>query len=177
VATGFGSGYLRPAPGTWGSLAALIVWWALHRAAIHPDFLPDPFRFLLLGALAGPLALLLTVLAIAASTPVAAECGVKDPSFIVADEWAGVWIALAPLALRPDWALLPGGAQVLALGIPFGLFRLFDIWKPWPVHQLQSLPKGYGIVLDDVMAGLYAAIPTFFIDGALLTWLHHRQFP
>ena len=168
VATGFGSGYLKPAPGTWGSLAAVAVWWIL----LHL------FGFRLLEKLVafhGPFTLPLTlvfgmaILGILASDRVLRETGLKDPGFIVVDEWAGMWIALAPLlwhvgCLTPGWGLL----RVVA---PFALFRLFDIWKPWPCHQLQVLPGGTGVVIDDVAAGIYAAVGTFFIDGWLVQHL------
>ncbi len=74
--------------------------------------------------------------------------GRKDPQFVVIDEVIGTWIAMAG-ALRYNW-----GAYLAALA----LFRLFDIWKPAPVRQLESLPGGWGINLDDVMAGIYAAL-------------------
>ena len=165
VATGFGSGNLRPAPGTWGSLAAVAVWWILLQL----------FGFRLLeklvpfhGTFALPLALAfgMTILAIVASDKVVHESGLKDPGFIVADEWAGMWIAMAPIlwhagSLHFVWGLL-------RLVAPFALFRLFDIWKPWPCHQLQVLPGGTGVVIDDVAAGIYAAVGTFIIDGWLV---------
>ncbi len=165
VATGFGSGYLKPAPGTWGSLAAVAVWWMLLQifglrmieksAAFH-------------GSHALPLALAfgMTMLAISASDRVVRETGLKDPAFIVADEWAGMWIALAPIlwhvgSLSPEWGLL----RVVT---PFFLFRLFDIWKPWPCYQIQALRGGTGVVMDDVAAGLYAAAGTYLVDGWLI---------
>ncbi len=154
VATGFGSGRIRPAPGTWGSLAALVAW-----CAIAP-FLATPWPWLSeLLFLALPVAM--TWVAVAASDRVVAETGLKDPQYIVADEWAGLWIALwavrwevarnlPRLFAHGGWRWLP------ALLIPFVLFRLFDIWKPWPVKQIQVLPAGAGVVADDVVAGLYA---------------------
>ncbi len=168
VATGFGSGYLKPAPGTWGSLAALAVWFGLFEVAVRWKALSSiAASWSLLGFL-GPLPLLMTTLAITASGRVAADAGEKDPSWIVADEWAGQWIALSVLALGLTKHPLPLWVDASRLVAPFALFRLFDIWKPWPIFQLQSLPGGRGIVMDDVVAGLYAAIPTFFIDQAIL---------
>ncbi len=165
VATGFGSGYLKPAPGTWGSLAAVVAWWILFHL----------FGFRLIekmgsfgGTLTLPLVLAfgMVIIGILASDRVVRETGLKDPGFIVADEWAGMWIALAPIlwhagSLSVGWGLL----RVVA---PFALFRLFDIWKPWPCYQLQVLPGGIGVVIDDVAAGIYAAAGTYFIDGWLV---------
>lgn len=166
VATGFGSGYLRPAPGTWGSLAAVGIWWALlqlfgFRLFEKSAALPGLF------ALSVGLACVMALLGIAASDRVVRETGLKDPGFIVADEWAGMWIALIPVlwqagSLHPGWGLL----RVVA---PFALFRLFDIWKPWPCHQLQVLPGGTGVVVDDIAAGIYAAVGTYLVDGWLVT--------
>ncbi len=173
VATGFGSGYLKPAPGTWGSLAGLAVWWILLYL----------FGFLLLekwvafhGQYTVPLALALgmTILGIVASDKVVHESGLKDPGFIVADEWAGMWIALAPILWHAG--NLSIGWGLLRLVTPFALFRLFDIWKPWPCDQLQVLPGGTGVVMDDVAAGIYAAVGTFFIDGWLVQHISMLRF-
>ena len=88
-----------------------------------------------------------TLVGIPAATIVARESGREDPGFVVVDEVAGQWIAL--IAVRPDWR-----HAVLALV----LFRLFDIWKPWPIRRLERLPEGTGIMLDDVAAGLLALV-------------------
>lgn len=136
VATWFGCGYMPAARGTWGALCALLLAWPLARLA---GFLPWHF---------GVLALLFTPLAVWAATRVAERVGKKDPNLVVADEVAGQWLALA-------------GASVLnwkSAMAAFLLFRLFDIWKPAPVRQLERLPSGAGIVADDLMAGLYAAL-------------------
>jgi phosphatidylglycerophosphatase A len=137
VATFFGAGYGKPGPGTWGSVAAVLLW-----AGVAWSFHPAP-QTLLLVLLAG-IALTL-VLGIPASTIAARESGREDPGFVVVDEVAGQWIAL--LFCPFDW--------VHAL-IALVLFRLFDITKPFPARQLESLPGGWGIVFDDVAAGLYA---------------------
>ncbi len=92
-------------------------------------------------------ALAVTLVGIPAATIVARESGREDPGFVVVDEVAGQWIAL--IAVRPDW---PHALLALAL------FRLFDIWKPWPIRRLEQLPEGTGIMLDDVAAGLLALI-------------------
>ncbi|MBS1767241.1 MAG: phosphatidylglycerophosphatase A [Acidobacteria bacterium] len=160
VATGFGSGYLKPAPGTWGSFVAALVWLGLQRLAVHrlpgADLLTGWLAYGILPAMA------LTWISIRASDAVATETGTKDPSFIVADEWAGQWFAMAPL-----WLLVPikGPMPILAAWalIPFLAFRLFDVWKPGLIDDLQSLPGGKGIVMDDVLAGLYAGTLTALV--------------
>ncbi len=137
VATFFGAGLGKPGPGTWGSVAAVSLWaavaWGLHPTA-------QALLLLLLTGIA-----LTLLLGIPASTIVAHESGRKDPQFVVIDEVAGQWIAL--LGSLADWR-----HALIALV----LFRLFDITKPFPARQLESLPGGWGIVLDDVAAGLYA---------------------
>lgn len=137
VATWFGAGLLKPGPGTYGSVAAMLLWMAaahgFHAGAVA----------LALGTAAAALAA--TLIGIPAATIVAREAGREDPGFVVVDEVAGQWIAL--IAMRPDWT-----HAVLALV----LFRLFDIWKPWPIRKLEALPEGIGIMLDDVAAGALA---------------------
>jgi phosphatidylglycerophosphatase A len=135
VATFFGAGRLHPGPGTWGSAVTVLLWAALARS-ITPD-------------LRAPVAIVLAILVIAVGIPAASQVsrasGRKDPQFVVIDEVAGQLIALigAPLS----WKTFLCG---------FLLFRVFDILKPPPVRQLERLPEGTGIVLDDVAAGLYA---------------------
>jgi len=144
VATVAYVGYLRPAPGTWGSAAALPlaagVWW-----------------------LGGALGLTLACLAVYAlghwATTICLEGATdKDPSEIVIDEVAGMWIALLPVA----W-----GAEAVELSpvnlwpgwlMAFCLFRLFDIWKPGPVGWADRMGGPTGVMLDDVIAGVFAAL-------------------
>jgi phosphatidylglycerophosphatase A len=137
VATFFGAGFGKPGPGTWGSVAAVMLW-AAYAYAFHPGA-----QTLLIALLIG-IALTL-LLGIPAATIVARESGRHDPQFVVIDEVAGQWIALlgSPFDLRH---------ALIALI----LFRLFDITKPFPIRRLEELPAGWGIVLDDVGAGLYA---------------------
>ncbi len=152
LATGFGSGYLRPAPGTWGSLAGLVAWLLLVNGLSHQPWL----------LLSAPV--VLTLVAVWAADQVVKETGQKDPSFIVIDEWAGLWFALTPLlftvTLQPQ-PLMLWAARLVA---PFLLFRLFDIWKPGVVDQAQRLPDGWGVVMDDVLAGLLAALIGWPLD-------------
>jgi phosphatidylglycerophosphatase A len=157
IATGFGSGYLKPAPGTWGTLAGLLAWLLMVRGlgAIHGPWIPAVF-------LSAPLAL--SLLAIWASDCVVKESGQKDPSFIVIDEWAGVWFALTPLLFTLTAQPQPWPLWAARLVAPFMLFRLFDIWKPGVVDRAQRLPGGWGVVMDDVLAGLLAALITWPLD-------------
>jgi phosphatidylglycerophosphatase A len=139
VGTWFGAGLLKPGPGTYGSVAAVLLWYGAARV-----FEPGWATLAAGMALA---ALAVTLVGIPAATIVAREAGREDPGFVVIDEVAGQWIAL--IAVRPDWR-----HAVLALL----LFRLFDIWKPWPIRKLEALPDGTGIMLDDVAAGVLALV-------------------
>jgi phosphatidylglycerophosphatase A len=135
VATFLGTGLLRPGPGSWGSAATILLWWLLSRG-INPSW--EPAAAILLAALA-------VLIGIPAATRMARATGLKDPQFVVIDEVAGQLITL--VAVPVSW-------KSMLLG--FILFRGFDIVKPPPVRQLEHLPEGIGIVLDDVGAGLYA---------------------
>lgn len=135
IATFFGVGRLRPGPGTWGSLATVILWWLLTRIIA-----PNGQTLAAVG-----LSIFVTLVGIPAATRVARASGLKDPQFVVIDEVAGQLITL--IAIPVSW-------KSLLLG--FILFRGFDIVKPPPVRQLEQLPEGTGIVVDDVGAGLYA---------------------
>ncbi len=139
VATFFGAGHLRPGPGTYGSVAAVLLWFL----AAH-TFHPAPLA-LALGTAAVALAAI--AIGIPASTIVARESQREDPGHVVIDEVAGQLIAL--IALPPDW-------RHAALSLL--LFRLFDILKPPPIRQLERLPEGTGIMLDDVAAGILALL-------------------
>jgi phosphatidylglycerophosphatase A len=137
VATFFGAGLGKPGPGTWGSVAALLLW-AAFAWGLHPS--PMTLLLVLLGGI-----VISVAVGVPAATVVARESGRHDPGFVVIDEVAGQWIAL--LGCPADWR-----HAIMALI----LFRLFDITKPFPARQLERLPAGWGIVFDDVAAGLYA---------------------
>lgn len=135
VATFFGAGRMQPAPGTWGSLAAILVWVVASKVA------PEKWQP---GILAGLIAVAVAF-GIPAATRICRSSGIKDPQFIVIDEVAGQWLTLLFVPLT--W-------KTTAVG--FILFRGFDIVKPPPVRQLEKLPEGTGIVADDLAAGAYA---------------------
>ena len=137
IGTFFGAGLLKPGPGTYGSIAALLLWFLAAHAT---------------QASAGSLAIgtaiaavLATLIGIPAATIVARESGREDPGHVVIDEVAGQLFAL--ILLPADW---PNAILALVL------FRALDIFKPPPIRQLERLPAGTGIMLDDVAAGLLA---------------------
>jgi phosphatidylglycerophosphatase A len=137
VATLFGVGRLRPAPGTWGSLVTALLWWSL--ASLLPPAARTPVLLLLI--------IIVVAVGVPAATLEARGCGRKDPSHVVIDEVAGQLVTLIAC---------PIGWQALLAG--FILFRGLDIVKPPPVRSLERLPEGIGIVVDDLGAGVYALI-------------------
>jgi phosphatidylglycerophosphatase A len=130
VATGLGSGYSPIAPGTAGSLVGLALFWPLRDLELSVQ----------LGAL-----LLLFLVGVKSATSLAAGVGHKDPGLVVVDEVAGMWTALLLLPYTPAVATLA-----------FVAFRVMDVVKPYPARQLEALPGGWGIMCDDLMAGVYA---------------------
>ena len=151
-----GLGYLRPAPGTWGSLppvglALLIIWLSHPGIAPGEDAIVINASLLVLGGLFSFACLRYGALG-------ESRFGGKDPSNVVADEVAGQSIALLALPWRAlnqphawKWNLALAATAFVA-------FRAMDIIKPPPAHQLQRLPAGAGILIDDLIAGVYALI-------------------
>ena len=135
VATFFGAGRLRPGPGTWASIATVIVWALISSRIPFPDC---TWATVVAAAM-------VTLIGIPAATRVARAAGVKDPQFVVIDEVAGQLVALIAVPLA--WKTFLAGLI---------LFRVFDILKPFPIRRLERLPEGTGIVVDDLGAGLYA---------------------
>ena len=135
IAVGFGTGLSPVAPGTVGSAAATLVWLLLREL--------DPLWIIVVIALAA-------VVGVWASNVVIARLQIADPGSIVWDEFVGQWITLLPLLVWP----MPDVWIVLG----FGLFRLFDIWKPWPIRWADTHIKGgLGVMADDILAGAFAA--------------------
>ena len=132
VATGFGFGHLPWVPGSWGSLLALVCGWEIATAG---------GRIALAAA-----AIIGFALGCWASARVAAASGLHDPRFVVIDEIAAQWLVLVAMPLDGRW-----------YAAAFLLFRVFDIVKPWPIRLVERrVPGGLGIMLDDVMAAIYA---------------------
>jgi len=134
LATGFGAGLLPRAPGTWGSLLAVGLAWGI-------VYLWGP-----LGLAIG--AVLAFGVGVWASNVCIEKYGCEDPKQVVIDEIAGQWLVLL---------IVPPGALEYALG--FVLFRIFDIFKPWPVSWAdRTIKGGFGVMLDDILAALFAMI-------------------
>jgi phosphatidylglycerophosphatase A len=144
IATFFGTGYLRPGPGTYASAVTVLLWWAVSRFVAVNWLVPVEVV----------LAVAITILGIHPSTIVARESGREDPGFVVIDEVAGQMISLIAVPLH--WKYLLAS---------FILFRGFDITKPFPLRRLERLPEGTGIMMDDVGAGIYVLV-------LLQLWLH-----
>jgi phosphatidylglycerophosphatase A len=149
VATWFGIGLLPKAPGTWGSLAAIPIAHLVVTLWGHSG---------LLGFALG-----ITIAGVHAAGETARLRGISDPPEIVVDEVAGQSIALLPV-----YALVPPGATLRGIGavlFAFVLFRVLDVWKPGPIGALERLPGGWGVMMDDVLAG---AVAGALAGGALL---------
>lgn len=143
LAFGLGSGLAPKAPGTFGSLAALAFFPLLALLSL-PAFL----GVVLVAALAG----------IVICDHAAKALDVHDDGRIVWDEFAGQWLALTPLVPTLVW----GVADLIWLLAGFGLFRIFDIIKPWPISHLdEKVHGGLGIMLDDLVAGVFAGLVLF----------------
>ena len=143
IATGFGSGYLPKAPGTWGSLLAALLAWPLAGAGGAPALIVA--------------AILATVAGLWAVRVYVDRTGESDPGPVVVDEFAGQWIALAVCPLDPVWWLAG-----------FLVFRVIDIAKPFPAGWIDRNVKGpLGVMLDDLVAGIYSAALLL----AAVTWI------
>ncbi len=143
LGTMFGSGNSPIMPGTCGSMVALFI----------VAFIPDPWYSPVVGFLA--------IFATLTGPPLArrfmAQTGGKDPQDFVYDEAAGLWIAV--------WRPMAPGPVALLLG--FLLFRMFDMWKPGPIRRVEKWTRGYGVVYDDVLAGILALILSWGVQSIL----------
>ena len=140
ISSCLGLGLLRPAPGTIGSAFGL---------GVFVVFLAGSPTSVQIGA-----TVVATLVGVAAATATSRRLGLEDPSEVVVDELAGMWLSVIAVDSVPAWILA------------FFVFRLFDIVKPFPARQMEALPEGWGIMLDDIVAGAY----TWLIIQALLRW-------
>lgn len=133
-----GVGLLKPAPGTWGSLIALILGYLMLEGGIGLPLLLT-------------LTALITAISVWAINDIETKSGIHDAGEIVIDEVAGQWLALVPFYFYTG--------HLTGYLLAFALFRLFDIWKPWPIGPIdKKVPGGFGVMVDDLIAGLFAAV-------------------
>lgn len=137
-AVGLGSGLAKPAPGTWGSLFAFVLGYFAFEYGVSIQVF---FGAIVLVSLLGTLAI----------NQIEKLSGIHDAPEIVIDEVAGMWIALLPFFhLEMTW---------MTLLLAFGLFRFFDIVKPWPIGWLDKrINGGFGVMIDDIVAGVFTVI-------------------
>lgn len=138
-------GHVKPAPGTWGSAAAIPMAWVLHGVGGFPALVVAT--------------VVLAVLGTWATRQYMAATGTHDPSEVIIDEVVGQWIALWTVSgglwfAGADPWLFPWPGWVAA----FVAFRVFDIWKPGPIGWADRRPDAWGVMLDDIIAGLFSAI-------------------
>ena len=157
IVTGFGTGHLPVAPGTWGSAAAVAVF-------LLVAHLSDGNAILVNGAM-GVVAAASSVACVGLGRFAEEAFGTKDPSECTIDEWAGqaLTFVLLPMAQGPVRLLIIAAAGFVA-------FRLFDIVKPPPARGLQRLPAGWGILVDDLIAAVYANVICQLVFRLALHW-------
>ncbi|SDF11419.1 phosphatidylglycerophosphatase A family protein [Thalassobaculum litoreum] len=145
IATGLGTGYLPKAPGTWGSLLAAVLAWPIAQAGGTPALLVA--------------AVLATGVGTWATGVYMARTGTHDPGSVVIDEVAGQWLALALCPLHPLWWV-----------VAFVAFRAADITKPFPANRIdRDMRSPFGVMLDDLVAGAYAALVVWIAAAWLWT--------
>lgn len=150
LVTTFGLGHMRPFPGTWGSMPTALLAGLLVTIGAGPEHQPWIFNLVMAAVL-----VFFTWACVWKGDEAEAVFLKKDPSHVVADETAGQAIALMFL---PAAAFESTGRAALTIFLAFVAFRIMDIIKPWPARQIQKYPAGWGVVLDDLMAGVYALI-------------------
>lgn len=144
IATSFGTGFSPVAPGTMGALVAILVWYILSLCMAYST---------LQWTLAG-LIVVFTIIGVWSATVSERYWG-EDPSKVVIDETVGEWIALLAVPAGQHWAYIVAA---------FVLFRFFDIFKPLGVRSMENLKGGYGIMADDILSGVYAAVVMLLVD-------------
>ncbi|MFT4071078.1 MAG: phosphatidylglycerophosphatase A [Dysgonamonadaceae bacterium] len=142
IASGFGSGFWPYGPGTAGALLATLIW-------LGVSFCVSSVLLILLTLLA---ILIFTFLGVKSADALEGQWG-KDPSRVVIDEMVGVWIAL----------LAANGQNFMHAFVAFLLFRFFDILKPLGIRKMESIKGGWGVMMDDILAGIYSFIVLIFM--------------
>ena len=160
LVTGLGAGYLPVAPGTWGSAAVCVIFLAVALASGGGG--------LCTTVAMGLVAVLASVACVGLGRFAESAFGRKDPSQCTIDEWAGQALALMFLPMDSSLPLWQGYA--IAAGVAFLAFRLFDIVKPSPARRLERLSCGWGVLLDDLVAGVYANIASQLFLRLVLKW-------
>lgn len=155
AASCFGLGWLPIAPGTWGSLPSAIVFALMCHFDISAVATSIAMAAL---ALAG------SVVCIKCAPAAIAATGKTDPREVVADEFAGQAVTFIPIGA------VPTGQIWAAAVLGFLLFRLFDIVKPWPIRKIEKLPKSWGILADDLLAGVYAGLTLLVCFRLWIIW-------
>lgn len=144
IATSLGVGYLPKAPGTWGAILGILLWLPLYVWA-------DASVCIWVTAVA---AIALAIAGTWASS-VSEKYWGKDPVIACVDETVGQWVSLLPvLPACPWWEIL----------LSLALFRFFDIYKPLGIRSMERLPRGYGMMADDLLAGIYSALILFTLN-------------
>jgi len=186
IATACGLGYIPKAPGTFGSLAAIPISYACLFFSRGTTDLYFSHVYVVIGGPFAAAAFVVVAIALAAvgvwaSGSAARFSGQKDPQFVVIDEVSGqhlTYLLATVLPVRNAAAQLPTFGNYLGLTAPhsvlnwkfllagFILFRVFDIWKPFPARQAESLPGGWGIMADDWIAAIYAALGLWALRAA-----------
>ncbi|MCM1482906.1 MAG: phosphatidylglycerophosphatase A [Muribaculaceae bacterium] len=150
LATSMGAGFLPVAPGTWGALVAIVLWLPLYLWCSQPTIFCVTLAATVIYTIAGTWA----------SSESEKYWG-KDPVAACADETVGQWISLLPLSgigVTPWWEII----------VSLALFRFFDIFKPLGIRSMERLPRGYGMMADDILSGIYAAIILLLLNNFIL---------
>jgi phosphatidylglycerophosphatase A len=180
IATALGLGYIPKAPGTFGSLAGVALAVLMQRLFTAMGIDVPAFRITFSGtSVELPMVLTVAIVGVWTASRVEAYLGAKDPQIVVVDEVSGQYLALFigshwPIRTTVDtlngfvplWNFASHLLNWKCLLAGFILFRVFDIWKPFPARQAESLPRGWGIMADDWIAGIYAGLGVMLLRAA-----------
>ncbi|MDE5655632.1 MAG: phosphatidylglycerophosphatase A [Muribaculaceae bacterium] len=148
IASSFGAGYLPLAPGTWGAIVAIVLWLPLYLWCSAAIVFWVTFAAAMVFMVAGTWA-----------SSISERYWGKDPVIACVDETVGQWISLLPvMPVCPWWEIL----------LSLALFRFFDIFKPLGIRATERLPRGYGMMADDVLAGIYSVVILLIVNYFIL---------